>query len=54
LNVIQNTDQRDDEDGDFNNGEQYTALGNESQALEGNEDRVHNQGNCPIQIVYFS
>ncbi|KAM0862724.1 hypothetical protein ACQ4PT_045080 [Festuca glaucescens] len=40
LNVI---NQRDDEDEDFNNGEQYTALGDESQALEDNEDRVHNQ-----------
>jgi hypothetical protein len=52
LNVIQ--DQRDDEDIDFNNGEHYTAPGDESQALEDNEDRVHNQGICPIKILYFS
>ena len=38
-------DQRDDEDGDFNNGEQHTAPNEESQALEDNEDRVYNHGN---------
>jgi hypothetical protein len=43
--VIQITDQRDDEDGQFNNGEQYIAQGDESEALEDQEDRVHNQGN---------
>ncbi|KAM0916821.1 hypothetical protein ACQ4PT_009862 [Festuca glaucescens] len=46
LNVINqrdDEDQRGDEDEDFNNGEQYTAPGDESQALEHNEDRVDNQ-----------
>ncbi|XP_051231061.1 uncharacterized protein [Lolium perenne] len=46
LNVINQRDDEDqggDEDEDFNNGEQYTAPGDESQALEDNEDRVDNQ-----------
>nr|XP_040256300.2 uncharacterized protein LOC120974018 [Aegilops tauschii subsp. strangulata] len=42
LNVIQVTDQRDDEDGDCNNGEQFPP-GHESQALVGEEGQVHNQ-----------
>ena len=44
LNVIQVTDQCDDEDGDCNNGEQF-APGHESQALEDGEGEVENQGN---------
>uniref|UniRef100_A0ACD5VF94 Uncharacterized protein n=1 Tax=Avena sativa TaxID=4498 RepID=A0ACD5VF94_AVESA len=43
LNVIQVNDQHNDEDVDFNNGEQYIAQGYESQALEDEEGRVHNQ-----------
>uniref|UniRef100_A0ACD5W8P8 Uncharacterized protein n=1 Tax=Avena sativa TaxID=4498 RepID=A0ACD5W8P8_AVESA len=43
LNVIQITDQHNDEDEDFNNGEQYIAPGAESQALEDEDDRVHKQ-----------
>uniref|UniRef100_A0A8I6X7U3 Uncharacterized protein n=1 Tax=Hordeum vulgare subsp. vulgare TaxID=112509 RepID=A0A8I6X7U3_HORVV len=42
LNVIQVTDQHDDEDGDCNNGEQF-APGHESQALEDGEGEVENQ-----------
>ncbi|XP_044423029.1 uncharacterized protein [Triticum aestivum] len=42
LNVIQVTDQRDDEDGDCNNGEQFPQ-GHESQALVDEEGQVHNQ-----------
>ncbi|KAM3391478.1 hypothetical protein ACQJBY_012894 [Aegilops geniculata] len=42
LNVIQVTDQRDDEDGDRNNGEQFPQ-GHESQALVDEEGQVHNQ-----------
>jgi hypothetical protein len=43
--VIQFNGQRDDQDGDFNNVEQYTAAGDESQTLQDTEDRGHNQGN---------
>uniref|UniRef100_A0ACD5Y818 Uncharacterized protein n=1 Tax=Avena sativa TaxID=4498 RepID=A0ACD5Y818_AVESA len=43
LNVIQITDQHNDKDEDFNNGEQYIAPGAESQALEDEDDRVHKQ-----------
>lgn len=43
LNVIQVTDQCDDEDGDFNNGEQHVAPGDVSEALEDREDQVQNQ-----------
>ncbi|KAM3189850.1 hypothetical protein ACQJBY_068231 [Aegilops geniculata] len=42
LNVIQVMDQRDDEDGDCNNGEQFPP-GHESQALVDEEGQVHNQ-----------
>ncbi|VAI62208.1 unnamed protein product [Triticum turgidum subsp. durum] len=42
LNVIQVTDQRDDEDGDCNNGEQFPQ-GHESQVLVDEEGQVHNQ-----------
>ncbi|VAI03467.1 unnamed protein product [Triticum turgidum subsp. durum] len=42
LNMIQVTDQRDDEDGDCNNGEQFPQ-GHESQALVDEEGQVHNQ-----------
>jgi hypothetical protein len=45
INQRDDEDQGGDEDEDFNNGEQYTAPGDESQALEDNEDRVDNQGN---------
>lgn len=40
--MIQVTDQRDDEDGDCNNGEQFPQ-GHESQALVDEEGQVHNQ-----------
>ncbi|CAM0871348.1 unnamed protein product [Alopecurus aequalis] len=43
LNVTQITDQRDEEDGHFNNGEQDITQGDESQTLEDEDDRVHNQ-----------
>ncbi|XP_037439197.1 uncharacterized protein LOC119307204 [Triticum dicoccoides] len=43
LNVIQITDQRDEENGDFNNGEPDITQGDESQALEDEDDRVCNQ-----------
>uniref|UniRef100_A0ACD5TIH8 Uncharacterized protein n=1 Tax=Avena sativa TaxID=4498 RepID=A0ACD5TIH8_AVESA len=43
LNMIQITDQHNDEDEDFNNGEQYIAPGAESQALEDEDDRVYKQ-----------
>ena len=43
--MIQITDQRDDEDGEFSNGEQHIAPVDESEELEDKEDRVHNQGN---------
>lgn len=43
LNVIQITDQRDEEDGDFNHGEQYFAPGDDSQELEDQDDQVDNQ-----------
>lgn len=41
LNVIQVTDQRDDEDGDCNYGEQFPP-GHESQALVDEEGQVYN------------
>ena len=50
LNVIQVTDQRDDEDGDCNNGEQFPQ-GHESQALVDEEGQVHNQGNNLLHFV---
>uniref|UniRef100_A0ACD5XGE2 Uncharacterized protein n=1 Tax=Avena sativa TaxID=4498 RepID=A0ACD5XGE2_AVESA len=43
LNVIQITDQHNDEDGDFSNGEKYIAPGAESQASGDEDDRVHKQ-----------
>uniref|UniRef100_A0ACD5VN17 Uncharacterized protein n=1 Tax=Avena sativa TaxID=4498 RepID=A0ACD5VN17_AVESA len=43
LNVIQITNQHNDEYGDSNNGEQYIAPGAESQALEDEDDLVHKQ-----------
>uniref|UniRef100_A0ACD5VAH7 Uncharacterized protein n=1 Tax=Avena sativa TaxID=4498 RepID=A0ACD5VAH7_AVESA len=43
LNVIQVTDQHSDENRDFNNSEQYITPGDEPQALEDEEERVHNQ-----------
>lgn len=43
--MIQITDQRDEEDGDLNNGEQDITQGDESQALEDEDDGVHNRGN---------
>jgi hypothetical protein len=48
--VIQVSDQRDDQDGDFNNGEQYTAPGDESQTLEDTEVQGHNQGNDLLNL----
>ena len=50
LNVIQVTNQCDDEDGDCNNGEQC-APGHESQALDNEEGQVHNQGNNLLHFV---
>ena len=43
LNVTEIADQRDDEDGDFNNGEQYIAPSDESQAMQDEEDRFLSQ-----------
>ncbi|KAI4968842.1 hypothetical protein ZWY2020_046172 [Hordeum vulgare] len=43
LNVIQVTDQCDDDDGDCNNGEQF-APGHESEALDNEQGQDENQG----------
>lgn len=53
LNVIQVTDQPDDEDGDCN-GEQYIAPVDDSEALDDEGDQVHNLGNKPSKNLYFS
>ncbi|XP_047087684.1 uncharacterized protein LOC124699419 [Lolium rigidum] len=44
LNVIEIADQLDDEDGDFSNGQKNIAPSDESQAIEDEEGRFHNQG----------
>ncbi|CAM0907732.1 unnamed protein product [Alopecurus aequalis] len=48
LNMIQITDQRDEEDGDLNNGEQDITQGDESQALEDEDDGVHNRAHTEV------
>lgn len=50
LNVIQVTDQCDDDDGDCNNGEQF-APGHESEALDNEQGQDHNQGNYLLHIL---
>lgn len=49
--MIQDTHQRDDEGAGCNNGEQYITPDDESQALDDEADRVHNQGNDLLFIL---